>query len=143
VGDLNEQRRRFVEAYTGPSMGNATDAARRAGYAHPDRQGHRLLKNAEIQAAVRAASVEVRSAAILTREERMTLLSRALKGEAVIPDGEGPNGALCFRPLSKDEAWMKAHEILAKMSGDFTEKREHEHRGATVQVYLPSNGRDG
>lgn len=49
---LSEKRRLFVEAYMGEAKGNATEAARMAGYAHPGSQGHRLLKNAEIHAAI-------------------------------------------------------------------------------------------
>jgi phage terminase small subunit len=49
---LNEKQRRFAEEYLIDL--NATQAAIRAGYSTKtaDRQGHRLLKNAEIQAAV-------------------------------------------------------------------------------------------
>jgi hypothetical protein len=45
-------QRLFVENYIGISNGNATDAARRAGYASPNVQGPRLLVNVGIRAAV-------------------------------------------------------------------------------------------
>lgn len=48
---LTAKRQLFVEALI-PANGNATEAARRAGLKHPGQQGHRLLKNVEIQEAV-------------------------------------------------------------------------------------------
>ena len=38
---LNPKQRRFLDEYL--ISFNATDAARKAGYAHPDRQGPRML----------------------------------------------------------------------------------------------------
>lgn len=43
---LSDKQQVFVEAYL--STWNATEAARRAEYAKPGQQGHRLLKNVEI-----------------------------------------------------------------------------------------------
>ena len=49
---MNKKRRKFVEEYL--KCWNASEAARRAGYAHPGQQGHRLLKNVEeIQQAIK------------------------------------------------------------------------------------------
>lgn len=47
---LTGKRRVFVEQYL--ECWNATEAARRAGYKHPGQQGHRLLKNVQIQAVI-------------------------------------------------------------------------------------------
>ncbi|MEE9365420.1 MAG: terminase small subunit [Dehalococcoidales bacterium] len=44
---ITQKRRVFIEAYL--KDWNATEAARVADYAHPGSQGHRLLKNVEIQ----------------------------------------------------------------------------------------------
>jgi len=49
---LNFKQRLFVEAYIGEANGNATEAARIAGYAHPNTQGPRLLVNVCVQAQV-------------------------------------------------------------------------------------------
>jgi phage terminase small subunit len=48
---LTNKQRVFVEEYL--SCWNATEAARRAGFAHPNKQGPRLLVSVGIQAAVR------------------------------------------------------------------------------------------
>lgn len=44
---ITKKRRVFIEAYL--KSWNATEAARAADYTHPGSQGHRLLKNVEIQ----------------------------------------------------------------------------------------------
>jgi phage terminase small subunit len=121
----NEKQRRFVEYYTGVSQGSATDAARRAGYAHPDRQGPRLLRNVVIAECLAQASAEVRSTAIATREERQEFLTAMMRGEE---PGE-----------PKDR--IKATEILGKMQGDFIERHHVTTDGPLVSVYVPDNGR--
>jgi hypothetical protein len=50
---LTTKQQEFVAAYIGEAHGNATEAARMAGYAKPGQEGHRLLKNAEIAMRVR------------------------------------------------------------------------------------------
>lgn len=50
VSGLSAQQRRFLVRYLLHS--NATRAAEEAGYAHPNKQGPRLLKNAKIRAAI-------------------------------------------------------------------------------------------
>lgn len=50
---LTFKQRLFVAAYLGESNGNATDAARRAGYGNPD-IGRQLLRNITIRAAIDA-----------------------------------------------------------------------------------------
>ncbi len=42
--DLSLRQRLFVECYLG-NRGNATDAARQAGYKHPEHNSHRLMEN--------------------------------------------------------------------------------------------------
>jgi len=49
---MNNKQRVFVEEYL--SCFNATEAARRAGYAYPNKQGPRMLVNVGIQEAIKA-----------------------------------------------------------------------------------------
>ncbi len=49
---LPERRRWFVERYMGEARGNATKAARLAGYKSPAVEGSRLLRNAEVREAI-------------------------------------------------------------------------------------------
>lgn len=122
---LNERQRRFVESYCGPAMGNASEAARQAGYRFPDVQGARLLVHVRVQAAILELSEKVRSAAILTVEQCKELLSRIAQDPAVEP---------------KDQ--ISAIDKLLKSSGAYLERREVTHHGAEVKFYLPDNGRD-
>jgi hypothetical protein len=67
--ELTFKQRMFVEFYLGDSKGNATDAARRAGYSLPKEQGRQLLRKPTIRAAVRArvASAAMTSSEVLAR----------------------------------------------------------------------------
>ena len=49
---LKDKREAFVLAYIGPARFNATAAARAAGYAVPEVEGARLLKNARVRARI-------------------------------------------------------------------------------------------
>lgn len=51
---LSYRRRLFVEAYLGEANGNATEAARRAGYLNPEVLGPRLVRQSSIRAAISA-----------------------------------------------------------------------------------------
>lgn len=52
--ELTLKQEQFVLAYLGEANGNASEAARIAGYASPGIQGHDNLKNPKIQARIRA-----------------------------------------------------------------------------------------
>jgi hypothetical protein len=49
---LSLKQARFIKAYLGSSRGNATDAARRAGYRSPEVSGFKLLRTAKISSAI-------------------------------------------------------------------------------------------
>jgi phage terminase small subunit len=51
---LTLKQKLFVSFYCGTSQGNAVDAARRAGYRWPDKQGSQLLGKTRIRAAIDA-----------------------------------------------------------------------------------------
>jgi hypothetical protein len=63
--ELTFKERLFVEAYIGSAAGNATEAARKAGYAWPEKVGSRLVGRSGIKAAIGA---RVESAAISANE---------------------------------------------------------------------------
>jgi hypothetical protein len=58
VQSLNWRQRMFVRCFLGESKGNATDAARKAGYLDPEIAGWRLKQNAAIARALEAAVTE-------------------------------------------------------------------------------------
>ena len=123
--NLPPKRRAFVEAYCGAAQGNATKAARMAGYAKPNPEGSRLLANASVAEAIAKISAITSNARISTAEERQEWLTAVYRGE--VDDVNGPASI-------RDR--MKAVELLGKMRGDFVEKREVEHRGAGLVVAL-------
>lgn len=86
--DLTFKQRLFVGYYLGESQGNATDAARRAGYKHPNVAGPRLLVNASIRAAVETRL----TAHALSSDEVLARLSEHASGDltdfgTINPDG--------------------------------------------------------
>jgi phage terminase small subunit len=125
--ELTEKQRRFVEAYVGEAQGNATRAAKLAGYSGKDDalavRGAEVVRNRKVQLAIEEARASVTSEAIATREERQTFLTRTMRDEGIEP---------------KDR--IKACEVLGKMQGDFIEKHEVKHEGAAVVVRFPVRG---
>lgn len=125
--ELTERQRRFVEAYCGEAQGNATRAAKLAGYSGKDDalavRGAEIVRNRKVQQAIEAARASVTSEAIATREERQTFLSQTMR------DGDVER---------KDR--LKACELLGKMQGDFIERHEVKNENPMV-VFLPSKGR--
>lgn len=77
---LTGKRHAFVAAYLGPSRLNATDAARRAGYAKPMEEGYRLLRNVQIQAEITAWRERVKAEGIAILEYRVNQLNTLLAG---------------------------------------------------------------
>lgn len=68
-GDLTFKQRLFVEAYLGKANGNATEAARIAGYASPNVEGTRTLAKASIRVAIdaRVSVVALTASEVLAR----------------------------------------------------------------------------
>ena len=96
---------------------NATQAAKRAGYS--DRtaysQGQRLLKDAEIQAAVETAQANRAQSTGISAQ-------MVLEGLRGIAEGE-----------ASDSARVRAYELLGKHLGMFTDRVEHS-GGMTIEV---------
>jgi phage terminase small subunit len=108
---LTSKQAKFVEAY----CGNATDAARQAGYAGNDNTlcsvGKENLRKPHIAAAIKARE-DLRSAKLIaTREERQQFWTSIMRGE------------------SSEEVDIKdrirASEILGKSEGDFLDRVEN------------------
>lgn len=79
---VTPKQQAFVEAYAGPSQGNATDAARRAGYKGSDATlkvtGAKTLAKPAVVAALTELTKQVRGHAFLsarTRQERLALIA--------------------------------------------------------------------
>lgn len=115
---LNPRREAFVAAYL--RNPNATDAARQAGYAKPEQEGHRLLKNAEIASRVAARVAQV----AMSADDVLAELAAV---------GRLPNAqVLAHKELSSK---VRALELIGKYHRLFTEKVEHSGpNGGPLQV---------
>lgn len=118
---LTEKQRRFVEAFMGEACGNATEAARRAGYKGNDvtlaSVGRENLGKPQITAAI--AQRQEADPAVATRQERQAFWTRAMRGEATfVIDGKERTVPVAM----KDR--LKASELLGKTGGDFIDRQE-------------------
>lgn len=75
--DLTYKQRLFVAFYLGESNGNACDAARRAGYAWPEKQGAQLLGKTRIKAAISSAV----ASAVISANEVLARLSEFVNAD--------------------------------------------------------------
>ena len=87
---LTMRQQLFVDSYLGAAGGNASEAARMAGYASPGQEGYRLLKNAEIRAIIGdtvAASAMGRDEVL----ERLSVIARGVISDCIrtIPRSNG------------------------------------------------------
>lgn len=122
---LSERERRFVEAYMGQAAGNATEAAKQAGYSARNAapQGSRLLRKANIR---QALDNRVRSdPKVADRAQRQQFWTDVMQGA-------GTYAKVPWRDR------LKASELLGKSQGDFVER--HEHSGKDGQPIRVSFG---
>jgi phage terminase small subunit len=119
-GQLTERQRRFVREYI--ACGNATLAAERAGYKHPNKQGPPLVKLGHVAEAIAKSAAKADERAWMSREERLKLLNRIALGlemeQALTLSGDPVPSPAKLRDR------LKAIELQGRMEGDFVEKRE-------------------
>ena len=90
---LTEKQRRFVDYYV--ETGNASEAARRAGYAEKAayRTGSENLRKPQVKAAIDARLKELEDKRIATADEVLQFLTSTLRGEVkeerVVVEGTG------------------------------------------------------
>lgn len=125
---MTERQKRFVDYYI--QSGNATEAARKAGYKHPDRYGHESLRKLDVQKAVSDRLAEMQSERIADAEEVLTYLTAAMRGEiteeVIVVEGLG-NGESSARVETKQlsaSTRTKAAELLAKRYGLLVDRKE-------------------
>jgi phage terminase small subunit len=123
---LNDRQRRFVAAYV--ELGVATRAAIAAGYSEKTayQQGHMLLKNPEIAAAVDELQANLANAMGLTRQ-RVLAMHEQVFDLAVA--------------ASQLTAANRAAELIGKTHGMYTDRAVMD-IGATVVYELQMQGAD-
>ena len=119
---LTAKQKAFVEAYTG----NATEAAKLAGYSEVTAysSGQRLLKQPQIAEAIRAREQERQAPNIADREQRFAFWTSIMRDT---------------NESTRDR--LRASELLAKAEGDFLDRVEVESQKnldltAQVRLYL-------
>ncbi len=141
---LTEKRRRFVEAFVGKAAGNATKAARIAGYSGNDPTlravASELLTFPNVKAEIDRLTKKLSQKAIMDAVERQSLLTAMARGEEM--DIAIIDGVATEVPAALSDR-RAALDLLNKMQGSYLERVELsgtvEH---TIQVYIPGNGRD-
>ena len=101
--ELTARQKRFVDAYEG----NATAAARAAGFKNPNVYADDLMKNPRVIAAIQEREKERRSKIIATRDERLRRLTEIMRDDT-----------------QKTTDRLRAIEIMCRAEGDFIERQE-------------------
>lgn len=126
---LTRKQRVWLEAYL--TTWNATEAARQAGYKHPDRQGPRLLGNVVIRAAIEARMAEKAMGAneVLTR---LAQQARASIGDFIeyrILERAESDGS-----ITEIEVFAPVWDAI-KRQGHLVKKISQGPNGFTVELY--------
>lgn len=125
MGKKSKKKRKFpvkIQRFIDLYEGNATDAARKAGYKNPRASGHENLTKPNILAAIKEREKERMLEGILTREERQIFWSKVVKGEEndQVVIGRGDDRAVVdIKPKLIDR--LKASELLGRSEADFTD----------------------
>lgn len=120
--EFTPKQQKFIDFYEG----NATEAARKAGYKKPRASGHENLTKPNILAAIKNREKERILEGILSREERQIFWSRVIKGEETEQVVVGKGDERCvedIKPKLSDR--LKASELLGRSEADFTENIKH------------------
>lgn len=112
---LTLMQKKFIEAYDG----NASEAARIAGYRVPGVQGHENLQKSYIREEIAIREQHESRERILSRQERQELWTRIALG--IEPDIRLIDGELKKMPVAMRDR-LKAIECLARSEGDFITK---------------------
>ncbi len=120
---LTEKQRRFVEAYMGEAKGNATEAARLAGY-KGDYDTLRSVGSENLTKPAIRDAIDARvdnCPLVASRQDRLEFLTRVMLGQETdrMMTKEGP---IDVEPAMRDR--LKALELLGKIQGDFVQKVE-------------------
>ena len=114
---LSPRQQAFVEHYA--ACGNATEAARLAGYRKPHPQGAENLLKPTVQTALAALTEKLSSERIADATERQEFWTEMMRNTAIEP---------------KDR--LKASELLAKRHGDFIDLHKDVTPPPNIQVQI-------
>lgn len=120
---LTQKQQQFVDAYCSVSKFNATDAARRAGYKHPNKQGPKNLVKLGAVISQRMEKLQKKTgSSIMNQQEVAERLSKFADGSIKVQQLAN-NGKLVDAPVSP-KGQLRALELLGKSYGMFVDKKE-------------------
>lgn len=117
---LTAKQSTFIDAYLGEAKMNATQAARIAGYKHPEAQGAENLR--KLRPYIDEVMNKRHSNAIATQEEIQKFFTSVLRGE-VKEEVVSNSGKILEVPASTKDR-LKAAECMGRAYGMFTERKE-------------------
>lgn len=117
---LTAKQNTFVDAYLGEAKMNAAQAARIAGYKHPETQGAENLR--KLRPYIDEVMDKRHSNAIATQEEIQQFFTAVVRGE-VKEEVVSSNGLVLEVPASTKDR-LKAAECMGRAYGMFTERKE-------------------
>ena len=117
---LTAKQSAFIDAYLGEAKMNATQAARIAGYKHPEVQGAENLR--KLRPYISKTMDERHTKAIATQKEVQEFFTSVLRGE-VKEEVVSNNGKVLEVPASTKDR-LKAAECMGRAYGMFTERKE-------------------
>lgn len=117
---LTAKQSTFIDAYLGEAKMNAAQAARIAGYKHPETQGAENLR--KLRPYIDEVMNKRHSNAIATQKEVQEFFTSVLRGE-VKEEVVSNNGKILEVPASTKDR-LKAAECMGRAYGMFTERKE-------------------
>lgn len=117
---LTNKQITFIDAYLGEAKMNSVQAARIAGYKHPETQGAENLR--KLRPYIDEVMNKRHTEAIATQEEIQKFFTAVVRGE-VKEEVVSNNGKILEVPASTKDR-LKAAECMGRAYGMFTERKE-------------------
>lgn len=127
---MNERQRRFADEYI--RLGNATQAARNAGYSenYSLYRNDELLNNVQVKGYIDKRLEELKKESIAEQDEILQFLTSVIRGDATGKEklglGQGAEKLIDREPNLQER--IRAAEQLGKRYGMWTDKHEIEHK---------------
>ena len=141
IQKLSVKQNLFVDYYI-QTKGNASEAARRAGYSPKTafRSGQENMQNPAIIAAIQARTAELENERTATTQEVLEYLASVLRGETAdevvvnVGTGKGYTQPQKVKAQVTTKDRLKAAELLGKVKGLFITKAELDVQGSLPVV---------
>ncbi|MGZ0086912.1 terminase small subunit [Caldibacillus thermoamylovorans] len=123
---LTEKQKRFADHYI--ELGNAEEAAKKAGYSGATARGHahKLLQNVAIKEYIEQRLAEKDKERVASQDEVLEFLTKVLRGEVTeeIPVGKGEGFFELEDKTPSIRDRVKAAELLGKRFAMWTERQQ-------------------